>query len=87
MTLVEFILILAAMGGALVLGLMTTTRQRRRIREEVLAEPARFAGVIAVVRQKKMLQAENLLINQGRQRQAARMTAVVIRDLIRKGEL
>lgn len=87
MSLIEFILILAALAAALAVGLMSSRGQRRRIREEVLSDPGRFAAAINVVRQNKMMQAENLLINQGRTRQTARMTAVVIKSLIRSGEL
>ena len=87
MSLVEFILVIAALAGALALGLHTSRSQRRRIREAVLADPSRYAAAIAMVRQNKMLQAEHLLMNQGLRRQTARMTAVVIQRLIRSGAL
>ena len=87
MNLIEFILVIAALAGALALGLSTSLRQRKRIREEVLADPGRYAGAIAVVRQNRMLQAEHLLMNQGKTRQAARMTAVIIKGLLRSGQL
>ena len=87
MKLIEFILILAALAAALLFGLKASLGQRKQIREDILANPKKYAGVVDVVKQKKMLQAENLLINLGRTRQSARMTVAVIRELIRAGLL
>lgn len=72
---------------ALVFGLRASQRQKREIRERVLAEREQLAGIIEIVRQGKSFQAENLLLAQGRPRNIARMTVVVIKKLLKSGEL
>ena len=83
----SFILLCGLMVFALVFGLRASQRQKREIRERVLAEREQLAGVIEVVRQGKNFQAENLLLAQGRPRNVARMTVVIIKKLLKSGEL
>lgn len=82
-----FVLLIALMIFAFVFGVRASRRQKAEIRKQVLEEREQFAGIIAVIKQGKSFQAENLLIRQGKQRSIARMTVAVIKDLIRNGEL
>lgn len=83
----SFILLFALMVFALVFGLRASARQKREIRERVLAEREQLAGITEVIRQGKNFQAENLLLAQGRPRNVARMTVVIIKKLLKSGEL
>lgn len=82
-----FVLLCALMVFALIFGLRASQQQKREIRRRVLSEREELAGIIEVVRQGKTFQAENLLLAQGRQRNVARMTVVIIKKLLKSGEL
>lgn len=87
MQLWEFLILLVVMVVALIVGIWASRVRKRQLRETVLQNLSGLSDVIELVRRKKSYQAENLLINRGNSRSIARMTVVVIRDLLKSGEV
>ena len=71
---------------ALFVGLRASAARRRTLRDAILRNKAELAAVAELVRQKKNYQAENLLIQRGNNRAAARTVVVLIRELLKSGE-
>ena len=71
---------------ALFVGLRASAARRRTLRDAILQNKAELAAVAELVRQKKNYQAENLLIQRGNNRAAARTVVVLIRELLKSGE-
>lgn len=71
---------------ALFVGLRASASRRRTLRDAILQNKAELAAVAELVRQKKNYQAENLLIQRGNNRAAARTVVVLIRELLKSGE-
>lgn len=71
---------------ALFAGLRASAARRRTLRDAILQNKAELAAVAELVRQKKNYQAENLLIQRGNNRAAARTVVVLIRELLKSGE-
>lgn len=82
----SFVGMILLMFLALFVGLRASAARKRTLRESILQNRAELTAVAELIRQKKNYQAENLLIQRGNNRAAARTVVVLIRELLKNGE-
>ena len=82
----SFVGMILLMFLALFVGLRASAARKHTLRESILQNRAELTAVAELIRQKKNYQAENLLIQRGNNRAAARTVVVLIRELLKSGE-